>query len=304
MKITLKLVKICDIYRLYEMPSVVEFEGVVYKMTQSSNLIRALKCRGMSLIDVFEFDVPTSADRIDIHRRRIRVKMTTAEIKELKENRKRQLRTRQCVICGVDTIMSRSMMGTCSDQCKSVSLKNRGAKIQETHWTKTTRSSDITARRIATRLQNDRVLDRVYTPWNKGKTNVYSDETRHKISDAALKQFESRKFRKTKIELMYENVLVTLGVRYTYSYIFQRRQFDFFLPDVMTVVELQGDFWHGNPTKYTENLLRDHQKMKRLDDRVKKSLVERNGLRYVEFWESEMYNSIEEVIKKTKELFE
>jgi G:T-mismatch repair DNA endonuclease (very short patch repair protein) len=83
-----------------------------------------------------------------------------------------------------------------------------------------------------------------------------------------------------------------------------RRQFDFFLHESDAIVEIHGDFWHGNPKFWgtAERPLREHQKMKQLDDKAKQTLVESNGLRYFYFWEDEVTRNLDNVIARTREI--
>ena len=54
----------------------------------------------------------------------------------------------------------------------------------------------IQERRVATRLLNDKKLNRKYKAWNKGKTNVYSKNTIEKIRNATIKQLHDQKYKK------------------------------------------------------------------------------------------------------------
>ena len=70
--------------------------------------------------------------------------------------------------------------------------------------------------------------------------------------------------------------------------------YDFFLPEINTIVEYQGDYWHANPSKYKpESVLsiikvgpcyaRDIWKR----DARRKKAAETRGFRVVYFWEKE-----------------
>jgi G:T-mismatch repair DNA endonuclease (very short patch repair protein) len=69
------------------------------------------------------------------------------------------------------------------------------------------------------------------------------------------------------------------------------------------MIEIHGDFWHGNPRTWgSDKPLCEHQKMKQLDDAVKKNLVERDGYNYVVFWEYDVLKDSVSVIEKTRKL--
>jgi G:T-mismatch repair DNA endonuclease (very short patch repair protein) len=277
-------------------------------MTSPANLTRALNHDKLKLSDIFDVD----ETNVKIHRRMLWV-ATTDDEKRIYDDKIEQKNIenrayRLCVICGTRCLRSQSkkmMFGTCNDVCRQKKIAENSLKISQSHWCKSARADEICNKRIQTRKQNDVLLNREYVAWNKGKRGMYSAETIRKISDAALAQFSKKVFRKTNVEKAYEEILKSLNVEYVYSYVFNRRQFDFFIPSIKTFVEIHGDFWHGNPKFWgSQNKpLREHQKMKRLDDFVKKNLVERFGYRYIEFWENDIYKNSNNVVKKTKELF-
>lgn len=267
-------------------------------MNSPAHLIIALRKANKTLNDLFDIGQGQSY----IRRKHVCVRLTKQEIEEINMLAYEQTRQRNCSICGVQCLKSKFMLGTCSQDCYVQKAAARNAEISKTHWTHSDNANSVCEKRIATRKQNDILLERKYVPWNKGKTGIYSAETIRKISNAALLQFQSGSFKKTNIEKIYEDVLKTLGIRYTYSYIFHRRQFDFFLHDYGVFVETHGDFWHGNPNTWGNTKpLREHQKMKRLDDFVKKALVEKAGYRYLEFWETDITKNLDIVIELTKE---
>lgn len=274
-------------------------------MTSSANLIRALNRRNKKLNELFDL----GETQQKICRKLLWVTTTDDEKREWDENienKNYEIRTfRKCTICNLRCKRSKLKMGTCSNECYQKKLSKRNQAVSDSHWCKSDNADEIQKRRIQTRQENDVLLDRHYVPWNKGKHDIYSDETISKISNASIKQFSEKKIRQTKPEKAYEQILKSICVEYTYSYIFHRRQLDFYLPAIKTFVEIQGDFWHGNPKKWgtIERPFREHQKMKRLDDRVKKCLVERHGFRYVEFWENDVYNNVNMIIEETKRLF-
>lgn len=85
-----------------------------------------------------------------------------------------------------------------------------------------------------------------HTPsWNSGKTGIYSQEVIKKIRKSTLKQMENKVFRKTKIEILMEVFLKEFKIAYTYSFILENRQFDFYLKDYNILIECDGDYWHA-----------------------------------------------------------
>ena len=92
--------------------------------------------------------------------------------------------------------------------------------------------------------------------------------------------------KKTKIEKVTEQKLQELGINFKYNFILQNKaQYDFLINDDV-VLEVHGDFWHGNPEVY--NTLTERQVYKKQRDIVKQKLAEDNGYRYIVIWESEI----------------
>lgn len=205
-----------------------------------------------------------------------------------------------CPICEKEFLYKekdKKFYGTCGNiECIDQHKKNRNKNISKTHWTKGKDSDKIHSNKIKTRLENDRKFNRKYVPWNKGKKNVYSKETIEKIRNATIKQMSDGKIKKTKIEIKIEQFLIEQNINYKYSFILNKRQYDFIIKDHNLLIEADGDYWHGNPSKYKE--LSDRQILKQKDDRIKDRIAKENGFEIIRFWESDIYNKFDEVKNK------
>lgn len=100
-----------------------------------------------------------------------------------------------------------------------------------------------------------------------------------------IKSVNSRP-KKTKIEKATEQKLQESGVNFKYNFILQNKaQYDFLINDNI-VLEVHGDFWHGNPEVY--GTLTERQKYKKQRDIEKQKLAEDNGYKYLVIWESQI----------------
>src|SRR5690606_27876618 len=117
---------------------------------------------------------------------------------------------------------------------------------------------------------NQKRRRRLSVVWNKGKTGIYSKETIAKIRKATLRQLATQAFRKTYIEKVMESFLNNSGIRYKYSFILEKRQFDFHLPDHNILIECDGDYWHANPKFYPNP--DDRQKERQQNDLEKNKI--------------------------------
>ena len=90
-----------------------------------------------------------------------------------------------------------------------------------------------------------------------------------------------------------------LNIEYTTQYYIKeiRHYCDVYISNKNLIIEFQGDYWHGNPKKYTKDKLSDYQ-LKRIkkDEELRKYCSE-HGINLVEVWESD-YNSNSNNIKK------
>lgn len=299
----------------FELPDVVLYRGKTvgkFKMTSPAGLIRALNANQHSLHELFENkeDFVACWKTARIERKKIVVEKyetpqeLQAVLDKIAEIKKAEAAKRECAVCGSVCNKSKKMIGCCSAQCYQIKLAQRNESAKKSHWCKSERYSQIRDKRIETRKKNDALLHRKHTPWNKGKTGIYSPDTLEKIRAATRLQFHRELFKKTVIEKKIEGLLEELCANFKYSFILAGRQYDFVLHDVKAVIETHGDFWHGNPQFWGEGKrqLRDHQIMKRLDDDVKKRIAKDHGYEYFEFWEHDIHNNWASCVERVREI--
>jgi very-short-patch-repair endonuclease len=197
-----------------------------------------------------------------------------------------------CAICGAyfdTTTRPNRSTKTCSDKCAKI-LKSR--KIAEWHQSMSIEDKEKHFKKIITKTAKTRRKN--HTPsWNSGKTGIYSQETIEKIRVATIKQFEAQKFRKTKIERVIEDYLQEINLEYKYSFLLEKRQYDFLLTKYKIIIECDGDYWHANPKFYPEP--EDWQKARIKIDQEKNEIAQKNGYRIVRFWENDILNHFDYV---------
>jgi very-short-patch-repair endonuclease len=91
---------------------------------------------------------------------------------------------------------------------------------------------------------------------------------------------------KTKPELIFESLLITLNIKYE-----PQKPIDFYVVDYCVgnkVFEVQGDYWHGNPEFYDYSKLSKTQKNNIRRDKAKKTYLENNGYQVFYFWENDL----------------
>ncbi|AJD91432.1 hypothetical protein JMA_21150 [Jeotgalibacillus malaysiensis] len=193
-----------------------------------------------------------------------------------------------CVICNLkfDTnTRPHRKTKTCSDDCEK---KLRSKKTKAWHDSMEINKKQEHFKRIISKTAKTRRKNK--TPsWNSGKTGIYSEETIEMIRSATLKQMEEQVFKKTRIEKVLEEYLKEANIEYRYSFILQKRQYDFLLPKYRLIIECDGDYWHANPSVYPEPADWQIERIKR--DLEKNEIAKRSGYRIVRFWENDILNN-------------
>lgn len=86
--------------------------------------------------------------------------------------------------------------------------------------------------------------------------------------------------------------LKELGISFISQYPIDKMKVDFYLPGTNTVLEVYGDYWHGNPSKYpTRSMLSKIQIDNINRDRKRKHYLKENGYSFVYIWEEQIKNN-------------
>lgn len=158
------------------------------------------------------------------------------------------------------------------------------------------------------------------TQWNKGKQyteeqynsllkGLKSPERRAKISKAMKGKPKSEEHKKimletlarnrkeilkgnpSKLEYTFASILESLNINFIHQYHVDGFEYDFYLPDTNTLIEIDGDYWHANPIKYTKDTLNNVQKKNLGLDKLKNQLAESKGYTLLRFWENDIVNN-------------
>ncbi len=130
---------------------------------------------------------------------------------------------------------------------------------------------------------------KMHTKENKEKQSIFmktiGKRSKEYYSAMGVKSVSKRP-KKTKIEIKTEEKLKEIGYDFKYNFILNgKAQYDFLI-DKKIILEVHGDFWHGNPTIYMA--LTERQIYKKERDIEKERLAIENGYRYLVIWESQI----------------
>lgn len=142
------------------------------------------------------------------------------------------------------------------------------------------------------------IWEGVYGERSCDKTTI---EKYGKSSAEILIDYEFKYGRQTDIEIMFKNLLDKLKIEYQYKFRiytknkkpFWFREFDFLINNTKILIEVDGDFWHGNNNVIGE--LSEFQIENQKKDRVKEKFAKDNGYEVIRFWGSEIKNNIEKI---------
>ena len=144
--------------------------------------------------------------------------------------------------------------------------------------------------------------------WRKNDPEGYIKSKKKAAHSSRLKQGN---YKKSKIEQKVEEWLKQHNIDYDYSCIIgfgeNCFQYDFIIHNKRILIEVQGDYWHGNPSLFNEEglngkrKLNETQKRKIKVDIKKKEFAESKNFNVVYIWESDInncnYKALEEIIR-------
>lgn len=136
-------------------------------------------------------------------------------------------------------------------------------------------------------------------------------ETTHvaKVRAIRKKMKGSQEFGTSKLEERFaRDFLDRLGIDYVYQYKAESigRYFDFRLfPDLKgPCLEIMGGYWHGDPRLYEEKDLNKTQLHDIKIDEYKRKWCSRNNIPLIYFWELDINNNPEYVMKELKKILQ
>lgn len=127
------------------------------------------------------------------------------------------------------------------------------------------------------------------------KVRTASDKKRY-IENQAKKMDKNP----TGCEKIFCDLLVELKIKFETQKIVQGKIFDFFVPELNTLIEVDGDYWHSYNTPLTE--MNHIQKKTYYNDRRKDTIAKGLGYNLIRVWEHELddehYDETKEKLRK------
>ena len=92
----------------------------------------------------------------------------------------------------------------------------------------------------------------------------------------------------SKPEIEVEKYLKDNNIEYKYNYELCGKLYDFYIPSINTLIEVDGIYWHGKNKKIND--LNETQVRNRKNDQIKDRLAVDNGYNLIRIWEDEVKN--------------
>ena len=136
------------------------------------------------------------------------------------------------------------------------------------------------------------------------KPDFYSDIKRKAAIASHIAQFENLNM--NKIEKIVYDYIVSLNIDVKYSVILCYLQFDFGIKDKRILIEVDGDYWHGNPLLFNVDGTDKKRKLNKIQlDKIEKDIKKnefalKHNFKLIRIWENEINDG--SFIEKLKDI--
>jgi len=132
------------------------------------------------------------------------------------------------------------------------------------------------------------------------KREPHLENTKQKIREKMIQYLQTHHgpYKDTKPELIMQNIFRKLHIPYEKQYRVGNHLADFHLLNTNKLIEVDGDWYHGNPKKFSKfNKMQLKQKER---DKKHNKLAKKLGYIVLRFWENDILNNAEKVKEKIR----
>jgi very-short-patch-repair endonuclease len=209
-------------------------------------------------------------------------------------NHKLIFEDRTCEVCGeIYSVSHKSTQRFCSCDCQNkwqksnTGLKNKKFQGKELACDNCGKMIMVGKYRLD-RSSNYFCSDACRREWYSKKWSQ-SDEWREKSRNRAIQMLADGKlFTLTKPQIIVNNILDNIDIRYKNEERFGFYSVDNYLIDFNLIIEVMGDYWHSSPLRYVDNI-NDVQKKIANRDKSKHTYISRYyGIEILYLWEEDV----------------
>lgn len=105
-------------------------------------------------------------------------------------------------------------------------------------------------------------------------------------------------------DFFIQNYLEKLNIKFIRQFKAESigRFYDFFLPEKRVLIEIDGCYYHANPSKYNNNNMNNMQRKNKRVDELKNRWAIINSYVLIRFWETDIHNNPSLIISTLKKL--
>ena len=145
-------------------------------------------------------------------------------------------------------------------------------------------------------------------PYQKPRSKTVKKRRKPTVSEIIKKNIERSKkphpkYGTSKLETDFEQILKKLGVKYQRQFHAKdiKRYYDFYLPELNVLVEVDGDFFHSYGLVYEQ--MNPMQKKNHRVDEIKNEWAALHGYALIRIWEHDIRNSPNKVLEMLRKRF-
>lgn len=204
---------------------------------------------------------------------------------------------RPCEICGsLMHVSKKSTQRFCSTDCQKIWQTQQVGELN-TRFTQEKIKCDYCGREFLIKkykLNNNNHFcsakcrqDWYANVWSQSEE--WKNESRMRAAELVKKNWAATT---TKPQMIVNDLLDKHNIKYNNEEVFVYYSVDNYLVDYNLIIEVMGDYWHGNPLKF--NILNNMQKNNIRRDKAKNTFVkEHNGINILYLWEKDIIEHLE-----------
>jgi very-short-patch-repair endonuclease len=127
----------------------------------------------------------------------------------------------------------------------------------------------------------------------------YTEEGKEHYKNNGITTVLNNKYNNTVPELLVKQYLINNNISYEFQLLMYNKFIvDFYIPDKNIVIEVQGDYWHGNPLKYGDGKIPlNERQIKQINkDKSRYAYLTKCGHSVYMIWEADIHKDIEKCL--------